>query len=498
MPLRILLGWYRFVCANDLAVGTMRCEWRLVQQRRLMIRGAGGERGMDWKELTASFHVTSVEGLLSLARMERHQDVRARLRWLEAGEPPLGMLFVSHRWASPEHPDPGGELMRSVQAFLRLLLAAVEALLAPREERLRLLPSISGEGALQAEEIARRLLGFGPLSGPAASPAGPEARKIIAARYRSGERGPAFRAWIAQRIGAWLDYVCMPQRPLSREDEPEFVRTLQSLDRLAESAILVAMRRAGDDYSVRGWCLLEAFAGAGRSFARGVTLDIGRMERGEEAAVPAPPPAAPDAFAAGVMREAYGQDLAAFRDACRRWTGEPIAFADHVPPDAWSAYRSLQGSAFADAASDPNPFRPALDMVRELESALVERWLLSPAPHAVDLGDAVAALMARHRVRCADADQLVLGFTLACGGWIPALRPLFRDCLRLAYDASRAGVVAPAIGARLLPLPPAVRERLSAFRGPKYEAVRSSEALLQEHAPRYEMVTAAELNSIIK
>jgi hypothetical protein len=35
-PLRILLGWYRFVCANGLAVGTTRCEWRLVHREGMM------------------------------------------------------------------------------------------------------------------------------------------------------------------------------------------------------------------------------------------------------------------------------------------------------------------------------------------------------------------------------------------------------------------------------------------------------------------------------
>ncbi|MGQ0656004.1 MAG: DUF932 domain-containing protein [Betaproteobacteria bacterium] len=34
--LRILLGWYRFVCANGLAVGTTRCEWRLVHREGAM------------------------------------------------------------------------------------------------------------------------------------------------------------------------------------------------------------------------------------------------------------------------------------------------------------------------------------------------------------------------------------------------------------------------------------------------------------------------------
>ena len=35
-PLRILLGWYRFVCANGLAVGSTRAEFRLVHREGMM------------------------------------------------------------------------------------------------------------------------------------------------------------------------------------------------------------------------------------------------------------------------------------------------------------------------------------------------------------------------------------------------------------------------------------------------------------------------------
>jgi hypothetical protein len=459
---------------------------------------------MTLREVAGSFHVTTVDALLSLPRMARYQDVRAQLPWLAAGEPPLGLLFVSHRWASPEHPDPGGDLMRGVQEFLRLVLLAVEALLVPREGRLRVLSSISREGALQAEEVARRLLGYGPFAGAA----GAEARRIVAAQYRSdGEGGPAFGTWLAQRIGVWLDYVCMPQRPLSREDEPEFDRALQSLDRLAQSAILLAMREPRDDYAVRGWCLLESFVGSGRSFARAISIDIRRMEGGEEAAVPPPPvPAMPDAFAMQVMREAYEQDLAAYREACERWATEAPAFVQHVPPDAWSAYRSLQGSAFPLAGADPNPFRPGLELVRELETALIERWLMAQAPLVLDLGAAMSGLMARHGVRCADADQLVLGFTLACNGWMAGLRPLFRECLRLACLAARSDApssdrAGAKLAARLLPIDPATRalfeqaqpasphawySRLS--QGSACEpAAKALLAALEERPPRFEM-----------
>src|SRR5262249_41658413 len=107
------------------------------------------DRAMTWSEIVSSFHVATLDNLLSLPGMTRHQEVRPQLRWLAEGDPPLALFFVSHRWASPEHPDPRDELMRSIQAFFRLVLAAVEASLLPREARVHVMPAISREGALQ-------------------------------------------------------------------------------------------------------------------------------------------------------------------------------------------------------------------------------------------------------------------------------------------------------------------------------------------------------------
>jgi hypothetical protein len=69
---------------------------------------------MSWRELASSFKVTTVESMLSLQSIQR--CVRARLHWLDPPESPLGVVFALHRWASPEHPDPGA-LTQSVHAF---------------------------------------------------------------------------------------------------------------------------------------------------------------------------------------------------------------------------------------------------------------------------------------------------------------------------------------------------------------------------------------------
>jgi hypothetical protein len=419
---------------------------------------------MSWNAIVSSFHITTAADLLAAARMLRHQDVRATATWLPDDAQPLALLFLSHRWESPEHPDLSGRLMAGIHRFLEYLLVAVEATLVPRPQRIALVPSLTVEGMLQAEEIARRLLGFGPFSDDTASVAGSTARAQITERFRAcGANRLAFRDWLARRIGVWLDYTCMPQRPLAPDDEVEVQHTLEMLDQLVGSSSLVALRSERDDYARRGWCLLEAFMGSARSFARGVVVDIDRLDQCKDVPIPAEPvPRVPDALAAEVMTEAYQQDLEAFRDACARWLQFDGPLVEIGPPDPWSAYRSLQGSAFPDAKSDPNPFRPALEVVRDLETALIDRWLMSPEAHVFDLGRAVRLLMERHRIRCLDAAQLTLGLTFACNGWVDAFRPLLRASLRLSTDVSRipesADGAAAVLAVRLRPIDEKARD----------------------------------------
>jgi hypothetical protein len=233
------------------------------------------------------------------------------------------------------------------------------------------------------------------------------------------------------RIGLWLDYTCMPQKPLSPDDEPEFRRSLGALDELVASSIVIALRQAGDDYAVRGWCASEFFLASERSFARGLFVDIDRLEKAEPVALSsAPAHAGASGQAAAVLQEAYAIDLAAFRQACEEWSSFDGPLVQATPPDAWSAYRSLQGSGFHAPEQDPNPFRRVLDAIRELETRLIDTWLLSAEVHAVDMGRLVGDGLARHDLHCSEtADLVYLGFLLPCHGWIDAFKPLFRECL---------------------------------------------------------------------
>ena len=113
--------------------------------------------------MAASFHIISAHELLGMNRMERHQDVRDKVQWLKKDKP-LALIFVSHRWETLLHPDLSGRQFRALHEFLIRIGLCIEAMCVDKQERLQLVPTVMKEGSLQAEEVARRILGFGPFS----------------------------------------------------------------------------------------------------------------------------------------------------------------------------------------------------------------------------------------------------------------------------------------------------------------------------------------------
>jgi len=395
----------------------------------------GDEEGeLNWRDVVSSFRVLPAGGVLAMEQMERHQNLKDKVHWLDGEEQPLALLFISHRWETLEHPDPTGRQFKIIQEFLRRICICVEAMLVPARERLQLVPSLSLEGTLQAEEVVRRMLGSGPFAGASACIGGREASQIVKERFRThGHDKKAFHAWLASKIGVWLDYTCMPQKPFSQEDEPEFRRSLLALDSLVMSSTVLALRQAADDYAMRGWCASEFFLASTRSFSRCLFFDMGRMDRDEKVLIPDPPAPRGTAtdLATKVMTQSYEQDLSAFHESCSRWSSFEGPLLDMALPDPWSSYRGLQGSSFLAVDCDPNPFRRVLEAIRSIEIALIEKWLMSEHPRTFDIGKGVGNLLQRFGLRCSDSSDLVyLGYLLACHGWIETFKPLFRECLR--------------------------------------------------------------------
>src|SRR5205823_6589376 len=73
---------------------------------------------------------------------------------------------------------------------------------------------------------------------------------------------------------------------------------------------------------------------------------------------------------------------------------------------------------------DPNPFRRPLELVRQVEEVLVERWLLSADGCTLDIGAEFERLLELNGLGCSDpADRKYVALLLASDGWIAALRP---------------------------------------------------------------------------
>lgn len=383
-----------------------------------------------WPKIAARFRIVPASAILSMSRMERCQD--ARVAGLTERDELLGLFFISHRWQSISHPDPSGDQLRGLQELLRKICFCIEAMMVRRDQRMHLVKSLKGEGWLQAEELARRLLGYGPFSDHPSWLVGSRSRARVQSAFASfADDRHAFRRWIADRFGVWLDYLCMPQEPLVPDDVLAFRLAMESLGTLVMTSTVITLRFDGDEYATRGWCAMEHFLGSARSFSRGVFVDISRMARSEEVLIPSPPVAdltTPD-FAASSQRDAYDQDREAFLGEVARWSEAEPPFVEIGPPDPWARYRDLQGSGFYPVDKDPNPFRRTLEAVLGFETMLIEQWLFAEKAIALDLGQSVVEILARFGLRCSkEADVLYLGFLMAANGWIAEFRPMLDAC----------------------------------------------------------------------
>ena len=153
-------------------------------------------------------------------------------------------------------------------------------------------------------------------------------------------------------------------------EQAKFDSTLAQLDYLLEFATVISLRREDDDYSQRAWCVSEVLLGAKRSFARSLFIDMERINSHLSVQIPFSP--ADTSVASAIIQEGYDSDFTAFRDALLRWENEPNPVKD-TPPDPWSAYRSLQGSALLQLEVDPNPGRRGVEIVRNLSVELIRR-----------------------------------------------------------------------------------------------------------------------------
>lgn len=416
----------------------------------------------------------SAATLSRMEKFERFQTLDDDSTWLHNNDRPFILLFVSHRWDSYEHPDPSRQQIEALQTYTRQIPIVIRALFSEREKRLKLVPDLKTEGMLQAEEIARRIMGYGPFSDDLPRWENLSPKQEIENHVRTLDP-ESFDQWMLERIGLWVDYCSVPQHPRNATDQALFDRTLSRLDKLLPFVTVVGLRRKGDDYSDRAWCVSEILLGAKKSFNKSLYLDIERAIDDSSVAVPGRPSTASGSLS--ILQEGYDQDYQAFQDSVLRWENEDQPL-NYLPPDVWSAYRSLQGSATQRMDSDPNPGRRGIDLIRDISTDIIRQWWMSETLTTIDLTRMLEQRSEHLGLLTTDrSDQTYLGLLLAKNGWIAELQPFFSECLNRFLQKRET------LKVELQPVTPALRSVLKSIR-PSSPDVWSSRLSYQSgHSP---------------
>ncbi|KAF5651878.1 hypothetical protein F25303_3843 [Fusarium sp. NRRL 25303] len=93
--------------------------------------------------------------LLELSHMRRFQDIDSAV--YEWGEAPLLILFISHRWASPTHPDPDGEHLHAIHFLLNAIKELASVYHSPLEDRIKKVKTLKVHGYLQAARVLSKI-----------------------------------------------------------------------------------------------------------------------------------------------------------------------------------------------------------------------------------------------------------------------------------------------------------------------------------------------------
>jgi hypothetical protein len=218
--------------------------------------GASSEQlATEFSFLRASA-LTDVEG-----ELPRYQDLQRERpeAFYSAGEAPPLVLFVSHRWQTPIHPDPSGESVDAVRYFLRAVAAVATAASSPPQVRSNLIPSLRVHGIMQAAVLLGNERGFGAVSGP-------EWRDFWVSAGQTSNPPDADTS-ILRGIAVFYDFSCIPQglnvfrKPSEEKMQQVFMRALRRLHLLINASTVLVLRTAGDDYGTRAWCVAELSIG---------------------------------------------------------------------------------------------------------------------------------------------------------------------------------------------------------------------------------------------
>src|SRR5688572_11477988 len=115
------------------------------------------------RELAATFNILRASSLLAMrGPMPKYEDLRGRgsSDFFSGDEPPVRVVFVSHRWESGAHPDPRGSQADSIRAFLTAVRSVSDARQGSAARRRELVPSLLVHGVFQAAYFLERGIAF--------------------------------------------------------------------------------------------------------------------------------------------------------------------------------------------------------------------------------------------------------------------------------------------------------------------------------------------------
>ncbi|GAB1209432.1 hypothetical protein APSETT445_008208 [Aspergillus pseudonomiae] len=189
---------------------------------------------VDRDEVPRLCNIIHAGDLCELETMPRYQDIDPRT--FEWREPPACILFISHRWETPTHPDADGEQLKAIIFLMQAIVKLASVYILPLEQRTAAVKTLKVHGYLQAANIVSRVA------------------ETLGGLDRS----------VLDKIGVWLDYMCLPQKSPSGIDDrtpaeklcfKEGLRQLPSL--IASCDFILSIRTQGDDYLQRAWCISE-------------------------------------------------------------------------------------------------------------------------------------------------------------------------------------------------------------------------------------------------
>jgi hypothetical protein len=220
------------------------------------------QRSETLADLVSQFPLLRASAVVTAnGQLPRYEGTQIfRDEWLfPQGSTPDLVFFVSHRWSAATEPDPDGRGADAIRRFLGCLRSVAIAAAAPPEGRAGIVPSLRVHGVLHAGIALGNHRRFRP-SNQRDDRAAPFSDLVHL-------QGPELGDTVLERTAIFYDYSCIPQGirvfdPNEDEAQREAVaNALRRMHVLIDASTVLALRRADDDYSQRGWCAAELSVG---------------------------------------------------------------------------------------------------------------------------------------------------------------------------------------------------------------------------------------------